>query len=384
MKTLTQDCINWIKDYFKDNPDGKAVIGISGGKDSTVAAALCVEALGADRVIGVLMPNGVQADIGDSREVCECLGIYSLEIIIKEAYEEILNGMKIALKEKGWPRPDCGRFNDMIKTNLPARLRMATLYAVAALYPNSRVVNTCNRSEDYVGYSTKYGDAAGDFSPLGNLTVREVLEIGDDLGLPERLVHKAPSDGMCGKTDEDNLGFTYQELDDLILGTGEVSEETKAKIEQKHKASRHKYMPMPTFLPAAGSTRLDLGDTPSPTEAGGRNVLALEKPIKIVYEGAIPLSDEVAESIEGDPLLKRGARRNGGIIEDCADGGMIDPNVVMSIAGCGGVNVHVDIAPDPGDISAALEQNLNTADVIKSIEKEMWRSVMCNEIRGIK
>ena len=341
MKTLTQDCINWIKDYFKDSPDGKAIIGISGGKDSTVAAALCVEALGADRVIGVLMPNGVQADIGDSREVCECLGIYSLEIIIKEAYEEILNGMKIALKEKGWPRPDCGRFNDMIKTNLPARLRMATLYAVAALYPNSRVVNTCNRSEDYVGYSTKYGDAAGDFSPLGNLTVREVLEIGDDLGLPERLVHKAPSDGMCGKTDEDNLGFTYQELDDLILGTGEVSEETKTKIEQKHKASRHKYVPMPTFRPVCTFTEEDYSK------------------------------------------VQRGKRAQCGLLDDYS-GGIIDPNVVMSIAGCDGINVHVDIAPDPGDISAALEKNLNTADVIKSIEKEMWRSVMCNEIRGIK
>jgi NAD+ synthase len=137
--------------------------------------------------------------------------------------------------------------NPMIKTNLPARLRMATLYAVAALYPNSRVVNTCNRSEDYVGYSTKYGDAAGDFSPLGNLTVREVLEIGDELGLPSHLVHKAPSDGMCGKTDEDNLGFTYEQLDDYILETGIVDEEIVAKIEKLHKSTRHKYRPMPVF-----------------------------------------------------------------------------------------------------------------------------------------
>ncbi len=137
--------------------------------------------------------------------------------------------------------------NPMIKTNLPARLRMTTLYAVAALYPNSRVVNTCNRSEDYVGYSTKYGDAAGDFSPLGNLTVREVLEIGDDLGLPHHLVHKAPSDGMCGKTDEDNLGFTYEQLDDFILGTKEVPMEVIDKIMRLHNATRHKYRPMPTF-----------------------------------------------------------------------------------------------------------------------------------------
>ena len=333
MKTLTQDCINWIKDYFKDNPDGKAIIGISGGKDSTVAAALCVEALGADRVIGVLMPNGDQGDIMDSFTVCSFLGIDHTIVNIGNAYKDLSERVKISLMQDNIP--------GMLTTNLPARLRMSTLYAVAAFYPNSRVVNTCNRSEDYVGYSTKYGDAAGDFSPLGNLTVREVIEIGDDFGLPEHLVHKAPSDGMCGKTDEDNLGFTYQELDDLILGTGEVSEETKAKIEQKHKASRHKYVPMPTFRPIHTFTEEDYSK------------------------------------------VQRGKRAQCDFMDDYA-GGIIDPNVVMSIAGCGDVNVHVDIASDPGDISAALEKNLNTADVIKSIEKEMWRSVMRNEIRGIK
>lgn len=140
------------------------------------------------------------------------------------------------------------RENNMLRTNMPARLRMTTLYAVAALYPNSRVVNTCNRSEDYVGYSTKYGDAAGDFSPLGNLTVREVLEIGDDLGLPNHLVHKTPSDGMCGKTDEENLGFTYEELDDYILETEFVGDPVIEKIEKLHKSTRHKYKPMPTFI----------------------------------------------------------------------------------------------------------------------------------------
>ena len=339
MKTLTQDCINWIKDYFKDNPDGKAIIGISGGKDSTVAAALCVEALGADRVIGVLMPNGKQSDINDSYEVVARLQLQYHVVNINAACEGLYKFLADAVFLSNGEKAI--RENTMITTNTPARLRMTTLYAVAALYPNSRVVNTCNRSEDYVGYSTKYGDAAGDFSPLGNLTVREVLEIGDDLGLPERLVHKAPSDGMCGKTDEDNLGFTYQELDDLILGTGEVSEETKAKIEQKHKASRHKYVPMPTFRPVYTFTEEDYSK------------------------------------------VQRGKRAQCGLLDDYS-GGIIDPNVVMSIAGCGGVNVHVDIAPDPGDISAALEKNLNTADVIKSIEKEMWRSVMCNEIRGIK
>jgi NAD+ synthase len=235
------ECINWIKEYFKDNPDGKAIIGISGGKDSTIAAALCVEALGADRVIGVMMPNGVQSDINDSVEVIKLLNIEPLEINIGRAYKALSDSISIEYGVYSLP--------SIITTNTPARLRMTVLYMVAGMYPNSRVVNTCNRSEDYVGYSTKYGDAAGDFSPLGNLTVREVLEIGDELGLPEHLVHKTPSDGMCGKTDEDNLGFTYNELDDFILGTGRVSEETMDKIGRLHKATRHKYEPIPTYNP---------------------------------------------------------------------------------------------------------------------------------------
>jgi NAD+ synthase len=244
------ECINWIKDYFKDNPDGKAIIGISGGKDSTIAAALCVEALGADRVIGVLMPCDGQKDISDSLEVVSTLSIEWLSVDIGESFYRLCDAIDDNYQIIDSKRPIM--LNSMVKTNLPARLRMATLYAVAALYPNSRVVNTCNRSEDYVGYSTKYGDAAGDFSPLGNLTVREVLEIGDELGLPEHLVYKTPSDGMCGKTDEDNLGFTYEQLDDYILGTGIVEPEVEEKIERLHNATRHKYLPMPTFMPEWG------------------------------------------------------------------------------------------------------------------------------------
>jgi NAD+ synthase len=240
--TTKEAVINWIREQFKDIPDGHAIIGISGGKDSTIAAALCVEALCADRVIGVLMPQGYQKDINDSREVCEYLGINHMEINIGA----ICNGL-CSLIDMEYDFDHCCINNLMIKTNLPARIRMTTLYAVAALYPNSRVVNTCNASEDYVGYSTKYGDAAGDFSPLGNLTVREVLEIGDDLGLPKHLVHKPPSDGMCGKTDEDNLGFTYEQLDDYLLGTAEVPADIVEKIKKLHKATRHKYVPMPMF-----------------------------------------------------------------------------------------------------------------------------------------
>ena len=241
MQQLIENIIKWIRTQVPEG--GKAVLGISGGKDSTIAAALCVKALGADRVIGVMMPNNGQVDIGDSMEVCHTLGIDYHWIDIGDTFYCLCNAIDDA----------CGFaqsviHNPMIKTNLPARLRMSTLYAVAALYPNSRVVNTCNYSEDYVGYSTKYGDAAGDFSPLGNLIVREVLAIGDALGLPYDLVHKTPSDGMCGKTDEDNLGFAYEQLDDYIHGNlFNVPEEVRKKIERLHITTRHKYRPIPTY-----------------------------------------------------------------------------------------------------------------------------------------
>jgi len=246
MLPKTEAVINWIREQFKDIPEGHAIIGISGGKDSTIAAALCVEALGADRVIGVLMPQGEQKDIIDSFEVVNRLKIpYHLVDIgstCDELYRSINEVVFICYEEAGGIES-----NPMVKTNLPARIRMTTLYAIAALYPNSRVVNTCNYSEDFVGYSTKYGDAAGDFSPLGNLTVREVLEIGDDLGLPYNLVHKVPSDGMCDKTDEENLGFTYEELDGFLLGESGLSPETMSKVTRLHNATRHKYISMPTF-----------------------------------------------------------------------------------------------------------------------------------------
>ena len=240
MKSITIELIKWIREQVPEN--GKAVLGISGGKDSTVAAALCVEALGAQNVIGVMMPNGTQKDINDSIEMCKLLKIPHMKINIGGAVNNLCYEIDIT-----HDYDHCCIDNSMVKTNLPARIRMATLQTVAALYPNSRVVNTCNRSEDYVGYSTKYGDAAGDFSPLGALTVREILEIGDDLGLPYHLVHKAPSDGMCGKTDEDNLGFTYEELDAYLLDGVQPAPEKFERIQHLHKVTRHKYQYIPTF-----------------------------------------------------------------------------------------------------------------------------------------
>lgn len=235
---IKNQCVQWIKDFFEENGKGcNAVIGISGGKDSSVAAALCVEALGKDRVIGVLMPQGEQFDISCSYMLVEYLGIKHFEINVGEAVEAI---------KKSFPKELT--LSAQTITNIPPRVRMTTLYAVSQSM-NGRVVNTCNLSEDWVGYSTRYGDAAGDFSPLCNLTVQEVKEIGRVLGLPDVLVDKTPIDGLCGKTDEDNLGFTYAELDHYIK-TGEIEDKAKKeRIDVLHKRNLFKLSLMPSFKP---------------------------------------------------------------------------------------------------------------------------------------
>ena len=251
---VKNDCVQWIRDWFKENGKGcKAVIGISGGKDSSVVAALCCEALGRHRVIGVLMPNGKQSDIEDSIELVEHLGIQFTEINIKDAYDSILD----EIGDLYVPTSDGSYINqrmaisDQTETNLPPRIRMAVLYAVSQSV-NGRVANTCNLSEDYVGYSTRWGDSVGDFAPLANLTTDEVVAIGDACGIPHELTHKTPSDGLCGKTDEDNLGFTYEVLNKYIL-TGECEDEAiKTKIDEKHRKNLFKLQPIPTFVPSRG------------------------------------------------------------------------------------------------------------------------------------
>ena len=235
---VKNECVEWIREFFRDNgPDCNAVVGISGGKDSSVAAALCVEALGADRVIGVLMPQGEQHDIDMAYLLVNHLGIKHYEINVKETIDAITRAF-----------PEELGLSVQARTNLPPRIRMATLYAVSQSQ-NGRVVNTCNLSEDWVGYSTRYGDAAGDFSPMCNLTVQEVKEIGRVLGLPDLLVDKTPIDGLCGKTDEENLGFTYAELDRYIREGVIDDPEKKALIDRKHKANLFKLQLMPSFKP---------------------------------------------------------------------------------------------------------------------------------------
>lgn len=247
VKAVTEDLILWIKDWFEVNGKGcNCILGVSGGKDSSVVAKLCVEALGKDRVIGVLMPNGEQHDIDKAYDLVNHLGIEYHVINIFNTIRTLKHEIKPSLHD---------RWSKQTSTNLPARIRMATLYAVAQTL-NGRVANTCNLSEDWVGYSTRYGDGAGDFSPLGNLTVGEIKEIGHFLGLPYDLVEKVPIDGLCGTTDEDNLGFTYEVLDRYIR-TGKIDDEaTKARIDEMHEKNLFKLQLMPSFNP----TELKDGD----------------------------------------------------------------------------------------------------------------------------
>lgn len=236
VKKVKEDVVNWIREFFEENgKDSPAVLGISGGKDSSVVAALCVEALGKDRVVGVLMPNGEQSDIDMAKLLVKHLGIKHYIINIKDAVDGIKNAM-----------PKDFELSRQSLINLPPRIRMSTVYAVSQSL-NGRVANTCNLSEDFVGYSTRYGDSVGDFSPLSRLTVTEVKAIGRELGLPDVLVDKVPSDGLTGKTDEDNLGFTYAALDKYIR-TGEIDDmDAKAKIDRLHKMNLFKLELMPVF-----------------------------------------------------------------------------------------------------------------------------------------
>ena len=245
---VKNDCVQWIRDWFEENgPDCNAVVGISGGKDSSVVAALCVEALGKDRVIGVMMPNGKQSDIDDAYRLVYHLDIKFTVQDINEIYGEFLRNMEYPIGGNIYRI----RQTEQTKTNLLPRIRMTTLYAISQS-KNGRVANTCNLSEDYVGYSTRWGDSVGDFAPLANLTTDEVVAIGDACGLPYELTHKVPSDGLCGKTDEDNLGFTYEVLNKYIL-TGECEDEAiKAKIDEKHQKNLFKLQPIPTFVPSRG------------------------------------------------------------------------------------------------------------------------------------
>lgn len=258
------DCIAWVRSYFEENAseDNIAVVGLSGGKDSTVTAALCVEALGSSRVLGVLMPNGYQEDLIYATHVAQALRIQSITVNISDPVFDLYKifenanynhvspfGYNIRFKAVGTEvsnlvAPAKFELNNLAKNNISIRMRMIVLYAIAQSV-GGRVANTSNLSEDWVGYATRYGDGAGDFAPIANFTVTEVKQLGKSLGLSSQLINKIPVDGVCGLTDEENLGFTYEELDNWIRFG--VQSENQQLINSKHLYSLFKMSMMPKF-----------------------------------------------------------------------------------------------------------------------------------------
>ena len=245
--SIKDEAVAWVKDYFEKNgnADTKALIGISGGKGSSTVAALCCAALGKDRVIGVMMPNGVQKDIDDSKRLCEFLGIRNYTINIAEAYK--------GLSEEIASKMNTGKLSDQFTSNAPARLRMAALYGVAATEGNCRISCNGNLSERLTGFFTLWGDGAGDFAPLAYLFVSEVVQLGLELGLPQDLCRKAPSDGMCGKTDEDKYGFTYDELEKVARGNEKLVDGAKVRLiksKLESMAFKRRLLNLPCFVPS--------------------------------------------------------------------------------------------------------------------------------------
>lgn len=253
VKKATNDIIEYLRDWFDTNGHGcNAIIGMSGGKDSTIAAKILVEALGKERVIGVSMPDKNQG-INEADKICEWLGIKYICFPIDKITEAFDYQASCSLAPI-----DNGYLSKQSRQNIPPRVRMATLYAIGQSN-NGRVINTCNLSENYIGYSTRYGDDAGDVSPLSFFTVDELLKIGDYLGIPYEWVHKVPDDGLPHSCpDEEKLGFTYEELDKWIrYGTppfgychnNSYGESKFDKIERMHKMNEFKTRYMDCFRP---------------------------------------------------------------------------------------------------------------------------------------
>lgn len=254
LEKISFNIIDWLEESMKKSGGTKAIIGISGGKDSSVTAGLCVKALGKENVIGVLMPDGVQADISDSKDICDFLGIEKIEVNIENMTNSFLESLNEIDKTL------ISELSNKTKLNLPPRIRMTLLYAISQSIDNSRVINTSNISEDWIGYATIYGDTAGAFSPLGMLTNDEVVQIGEFLQLPNRFTKKKPSDGLTGKTDEDVFGFSYEVLNRYIREGICEEENIKKKIDSMHKYSRHKFATIPMFRPSLPIGAKDIGN----------------------------------------------------------------------------------------------------------------------------
>ncbi len=237
----------WIADQVYEAGAAGVVVGLSGGIDSAVTAALSARAL-PGKVLGVIMPcRSDPRDLEDARLVAATLGIAVATVDLSSVYDELLSDLRTAMATL--PHEDAagqGHAGSMrlAEANLKPRLRMASLYYFANAY-NYLVAGTGNRSELAVGYFTKYGDGGVDILPIGHLVKHQVRALARVLAIPERIIARPPSAGLwAGQTDEGEMGFTYAELDRYLL-RGEGSAALRQRVESMQRQSRHKKVPPP-------------------------------------------------------------------------------------------------------------------------------------------
>lgn len=235
-----ENAINWIKDYVEKTGAKGVVVGNSGGKDSATVIAMATKALGKEKVLTIAMPcNSIQADLEDAKLVSKTFDVKLLEVDLTDSYNHLENSVNKTISNIGI------ELNSEAKVNIKPRMRMLTLYGIAQSL-GYLVIGTGNLCERMVGYTTKWGDSASDFNPIANFTVEEVLAIGEYLGVPDKIIHKAPADGLGGLTDEEKMGVTYKQIAEYIE-TGKTDINSMEIIERKNKNSKHKRQPVPFY-----------------------------------------------------------------------------------------------------------------------------------------
>lgn len=237
-------CVEWTRQWFEENGKGcNAVIGMSGGKDSTIVAAILCLAIGCDRVIGVAMPDEGQG-INDADKICEYLGIKFINMPIGPITERFKTSSENI-------NDDNFKWSKQTEQNIPPRVRMTMLYAIAQTF-KGRVIGTTNLDERLTGYFTKFGDGlACDIEPIEMLTVSEILEMGELIGLPSKWLYKVPSADLPNTlTDEEELGFSYKDFDLYIRNNREnLSTDTINRIEERIRKNRFKLKSIEHYEP---------------------------------------------------------------------------------------------------------------------------------------